>query len=263
MINNYEVPEILYKYRTWKNKYHRSTLINNEIYLASADQFNDPFDAQLPFQYDKQELTDENILKKLIEIGKIGFPHLSDYEILKMANYRIKEVDLRSDRYWQSYYEQDKANSIKRFGIFSLTPCPVNLLMWSHYSDFHQGFCIGFDRDELQFSIKGLYDKVSYSDEFPVLPLFGDQIDKFISLYKTKSTKWGYEEEYRILKSNSPRQIIIINDSTIKEVIFGCKINPRIRKIIINKLRKKTTKIRLFDCKMDNSSYKLNLEEFN
>jgi len=46
----------LYKYRAWNDdmNYQKRIITNNEIYLSSADQFNDPFDASLPFSIDQK-----------------------------------------------------------------------------------------------------------------------------------------------------------------------------------------------------------------
>jgi hypothetical protein len=68
-------PEILYKYRTWYNEcdkfqYQKRILTDNELYLSSADQFNDPFDSALPFRYKESDLTRDNLFKKLFESGK-------------------------------------------------------------------------------------------------------------------------------------------------------------------------------------------------
>ena len=64
------IPQPLYKYRVWEEpckekQFSRRLLTDNEVYLASADQFNDPFDGTLPFKYPKKELTPENIFLKL------------------------------------------------------------------------------------------------------------------------------------------------------------------------------------------------------
>ena len=38
------IPEVLYKYRDWSNKYHRNLISKQEIYLPKPSEFNDPFD---------------------------------------------------------------------------------------------------------------------------------------------------------------------------------------------------------------------------
>ena len=61
----FDIPKTLYKYRIWdevgqEKQLSRRILTDNEVYLASPDQFNDPFDGSLPFKYNKEELTKDD-----------------------------------------------------------------------------------------------------------------------------------------------------------------------------------------------------------
>ncbi|MBV9575704.1 MAG: DUF2971 domain-containing protein [Gammaproteobacteria bacterium] len=40
-----------------------------------------------------------------------------------------------------------------QLGILSLSSCNDSILMWSHYADFHKGFCIGFKTNSLGFQL--------------------------------------------------------------------------------------------------------------
>ena len=51
------IPQPLFKYRIWNDEYQKRLLTHNEVYLASADQFNDPFDASIPYRFKDEELT--------------------------------------------------------------------------------------------------------------------------------------------------------------------------------------------------------------
>lgn len=42
-----DMPSILYKYRNWKDDYHKGLLTHNEIYFASPKDFNDPYDCRI------------------------------------------------------------------------------------------------------------------------------------------------------------------------------------------------------------------------
>ena len=81
-----KTPKVLYKYRMWqdpskKEQYQRKILTDNEIYLSSAEQFNDPFDCSLPFRYKETDLTPENLFNKLYEVGRIMWPNLTDNQL--------------------------------------------------------------------------------------------------------------------------------------------------------------------------------------
>ncbi len=66
------IPQPLYKYRQWiepcvDSQYQKRVLTDNEVYLASADQFNDPFDAAIPFKFREDQLTPEYFLEALAD----------------------------------------------------------------------------------------------------------------------------------------------------------------------------------------------------
>ncbi len=65
---------IVCKYRDWSNVSHRNLLIYNELYLASPNDFNDPFDCRIypNFTNLNESEIEEYIerLKKTISKGK-------------------------------------------------------------------------------------------------------------------------------------------------------------------------------------------------
>ena len=40
----------LYKYQDWNYKWHRKSLMNNQVYFSNNFKLNDPFDLNLPFR---------------------------------------------------------------------------------------------------------------------------------------------------------------------------------------------------------------------
>lgn len=61
-----DFPEVLYKYRFWEEpsaptQFNKRILTESELYFPSPNQFNDPFDAGLPFKYKESEITLEKI----------------------------------------------------------------------------------------------------------------------------------------------------------------------------------------------------------
>lgn len=122
--------------------------------------FNDPFDASLPFLHDSAELTKENILKKLLIVGRYTWPEISEEELNQRAKERAASEDFKSKAYWKKFNDYGKEVVYKQFGIYSLTSKSDNLLMWSHYADSHKGFCVGFDKFELFRLIQGVLEKL-------------------------------------------------------------------------------------------------------
>lgn len=254
-----KIPDTLYKYRVWEDNYQKRFLTDNELYFASADQFNDPFDASLPLKYDEAELTKENIIKKLVILGRGMWSEISEEELLRRAEERYKTGGFDSDEYWRNFHAKFKADTIKMFGICSLTSKNDNLLMWSHYANSHKGFCIGFDKFQLYETTQGMIGNISYSTTFPTIPMFDQGIGGMAMLVMTKSTHWEYEDEYRITKTFAARKAYKLNDSAIKEIVFGCRISKESRQEIISIAKSKKSDIKLYDSVVDDKEFKLSI----
>ena len=41
------LPDIIYKYRSWNNEFHKDVLLKNQVYMSSPEDFNDPFDCRI------------------------------------------------------------------------------------------------------------------------------------------------------------------------------------------------------------------------
>ncbi|MBS7565309.1 DUF2971 domain-containing protein [Mucilaginibacter sp. Bleaf8] len=219
-----EMPATLYKYRIWSEPYHQKIITEQQVFLASPANLNDPFDASLPFRYDPAELTEDNIFLKMMEVGKREYPDKTDTELHQMAFQRQSSGVFASGDYWKEVHEETKKNLHTTFGILSLTTKRDNLLMWAHYANCHKGFCIGLDTEMLYQAIGGTLGPVIYDDVFPFIPLFEGDVPALIRHMNTKSKHWGYEDEYRLTKANSANKAWTIPKEAIKEVIIGCNM---------------------------------------
>lgn len=81
------LPKVLYKYRDWKNRFHRRITKNNEIYFASPKDFNDPFDCRIAPDI---TLLNEEGIKKLID--KTVIQNFANFE---KKGYNIEKLILQ------------------------------------------------------------------------------------------------------------------------------------------------------------------------
>lgn len=257
----YNFPQILYKHRTWSSEFSKNILLNNEIYFSSADQFNDPFDASLPYKFDEAELTLENINKKLYQIGRRINPNMTEEELKIEVDTRQNSGIFTNGQYWRDHYEYFKSQNNKSFGIFCLTEKNDDILMWSHYSNSHNGFCIGFDSRILFDSLQCTIGPVNYSNDFPSVPLFELTPKDLLRLIMTKSKHWEYENEFRIIKTLFPRVAFQIPNEAFREIIFGCKISDADKEEIIKICKSKFNSIKFFDAKLSDSQFKIDIVE--
>lgn len=257
---------IAYKYRVWDNPndphgFQRKILTHNELYLSSPDQFNDPFDSSLPFEYRKRDLRPRKIYKKMYQLSLTEWPHLPHFERDRIIKERIGSGVFKDSKYSKEYHENFIKNINREIGIFSLSENNSNILMWSHYADSHKGYCVGLYFNIL-LKIVGSIGPVTYTNKFPKLELLPKSpVKDFMKLLTTKSKDWEYEKEIRILIRFMARKTITIPDNCIREVIFGHKMDKKHKKEIIELLKTKSTPIEIFQATMNGKKFKLDINK--
>lgn len=251
------MPEVLYKYRDYGDKWHKRLLFNTELYFTSADKFNDPYDASLPFEYKQEQLTPENIFLKHSQMLKKQYPKMSETEIHNIS-YEHQIAGTINDKVLQERYSDNVNKDIyKTFGIVSLASEPTNLLMWSHYANCHTGFCIGLDTKFIFKNFQPSLNQVMYSDDIPKIDLFEDMIVFFVKLLCTKSKHWEYEKEYRFISRNFVNKSMDITEWGLKEIYLGAKMPQQEKHKLIEGLKKQYSKIKIFDCSLNKAEFKV------
>lgn len=243
--------------------HQRRILTDNEIYLSSANQFNDPFDSSVPFQYSKRAFTKRNIYKRMLFLAKREYPTLSDDRLKKMCKERLESDFYKDKNYAKEFNEGFVKTVSEEIGVFSLSKDNNNLLMWSHYADSHRGYCIGFDHKML-LELSGSLGSVLYRKKFPRISVNpkNEALD-FLKLFRTKSKEWEYENEYRIILPKKARKILKYHDECIKEIILGCNIQDKDKKDIIKIAKQKNSNIKFFETKRNSEKYELIIKELN
>lgn len=232
---------ILYKYRNFENDYHLDILRKNEFYFSTSAELNDPFDMTVKVNFDK---TNQYQVKRYIDEA-IQNGIYDDFKISR--NKMRKDFALRLQNYekFKQEYQESMNSEILNFGILSLSKICNNILMWSHYSLNHTGFCIGIDINKFKERLNnyfGIYEiKYKAEGEFPN-PFLRSKDKLFTEeLFSLKYEIWQYEEEVRVAyKLNDlMNQKLIFEDSLINEVILGlnCSIKNenRIKEILKHK----------------------------
>lgn len=141
--------------------------------------------------------------------------------------------------------------------------CIYNMLLWSHYANCHKGFCVEYDmrclKEDTRYRIKYQFEDIEKFNEerligcikaglFPIVysnkivnitpsilnRFFKNQTNdifehnmmiKVLRSYITKSTKWSYEKEWRLVvdKKISDFYNNKIPFPFIKSIYIGCK----------------------------------------
>lgn len=203
----------LYKYRSYSAQ-SLEVLIKKEIYFASPDQLNDPYDCHLVIS---------DALSAAIEKARSDGNSGLEGQLTRFTALKDSYAKMQAD--------------IQGSGVFSLARSPKNVLMWSHYADDHRGFALGFNLSE-RFTthrnceqIIGIADAyyalanpfTKFLEEFVPTAKVSDWNDFWTSILeiglRAKGACWEYEDEVRVLrKVPGP---VKYDPSELSEVIFG------------------------------------------
>ena len=232
------LPKIVYKYRDWNNKWHKTILVEQLVYLASPDSFEDKLDCNIPVRYDL--LTEKEILKIYFEQSKSLHPKWDRKE------HRIFARDWQKKKLLSDLEKINENREIslqkfnRKYGVLCLTEDPTNNEVWEKYSANHKGFCVGFNTKELfrDTSKFGLQGHVEYVEELPTLTYYDDYIKRGTINTLHKLNHWSFEKEYRVSKINEEpinddwRSVHIDNDYFL-EIIFGKDMDEKHKEEII------------------------------
>ena len=246
------VPKYLYKFRSFGDKNHEAMLTDNELFFASPDKFNDPFDCSVPIRY--EDFTKTEFFAYWTAVYRRDFPMVRDNEIRKMVKEFYNKVRSPSGRtiLVRSQEETIRRMRSRDIGVFSLTANLSSILSWSHYADSHRGFCVGFHTVNLQAFLEkqgSFLDlrSVDYTKEYPFINAYKTSYEEITNrIVWTKSKDWDYEHEYRVLWLNGANKLLKIPNGIIRRVVLGCQVNPTDKTEMISILRSRADWISLF-----------------
>jgi Protein of unknown function (DUF2971) len=234
-----KTPQYLYKYRAitnkdnWKEDYTLDALFNSYAIFSSRRNFNDLFDSKIEFIKptvqqlklicNKGRVANYLDLDRLIQNGKIT-PNGEEF---------FKKLIDAFEKILDSY------------AFYCVSAKNSNELMWAHYADSHQGFCIEFNFEKL------CAEEVTYQETIPkieiaeLLAASHGHIDpnllakKLWQALRVKLEKWSYEAEYRCqtsdpsienaIRNGAPYAKVFYENDFISSIIFGCRM-PKERK---------------------------------
>jgi len=253
------MPNSLFRYRpldgSESDKMQIDAFINDIIYAVTADRFNDPYDTLV--RYDKEAITQYiNLISsnKFLEGLKTWFATGNDItdevkqvlpkgmaeslkeKLLAVEDFNNLEVSMEEGRLnmiaqVETYFPILSEMCKKYSTIACFSESIESILMWSHYSNSHQGFALEYDfRPTLEKPIKnvGIYP-VIYDDvrqdisQFMIwsfVRMMGIQAANpdcgmYLKIALHKSSIWAYEQEWRMINL-TPRAITDTGPSAIQ-----------------------------------------------
>lgn len=179
----------------------------------------------------------------------------------RFFNTLLQELNANRDRkdVWQLALSQaihseyiEVKEFLKSFRVSCFTTTPYSMLMWSHYANYHKGFCVEYEipnyTKENATIFNNLFPVIYSENRTSVLPdclnsLANQSLtdEELWNMYKygllTKSLDWKYQDEWRLISYDK----MLSQDSDyncrffdIKKVYLGARMDKAERLEIIN-----------------------------
>lgn len=169
------VPRHFYKYRAippasdakGRRRTLESLLLDNKLWLATTNTFNDPFDGKAAYQV------------------KLSGPELR--QALERWHRRVAREGSQAAKAWVRTEDVADPSRLERrynainermrdsLGVCSLSTDPASPLMWADYTGDHRGICVQLRPANDPATL--LAHKLEYNDEYPVLSNMLEQGD--------------------------------------------------------------------------------------
>lgn len=229
-LKHQNLPNSLFMYRKLSER-NILSFSRDEIWLSEPSKFNDPYDCLFSALINTPEL-----IKDLDEGTKETLYHDAFKQFSEIVP-KENQPEVKN-----SYVKQLLEQMQDMFHICCFSEIQDSILMWSHYADYHKGFCVGYDIStilqgdtKLPGGTEFLYP-VIYRDEFPK----PEETIQYFSYYATndfqkendwwqnyfaliKSTEWSYEKEWRLILPHAGKltQTVIFPP---KAIYLGCNV---------------------------------------
>ena len=220
----YKENRYLYKYLRFSTG-SLATIKDGTIKFTKPIDFNDPFDCFPEIDLDSvRRLPKENpdLFKKAGD--KKG---LSPAQRIQNKNVMLKNLE---NKIKDGTYSKEMVANI---GICCLSRNPLNILMWSHYSNNHEGFCLefsvpfsGLSQDINKYLEWLVPHPVLYEKSRPLVNINERSERKIDQQFLIKSKDWEYEQEERVIDHKRGEGIHFYNRKKIlSSVIAGMKMS--------------------------------------
>ena len=203
-------------------------LENGYIYFNKPKEFNDPYDCS--FGLLRAKICKENQIKYLQTKNQGG--NRSERRALAKKIVREKGNEI---------FENADKETLENMGVASFTIDCFNLMMWSHYSNFHQGICLGFNKqiDKGYFASFHM-NYLKFPEKYNPYEYDSTDMDDYKRamkhLVKTKTLYWENEKELRIIRPKFGKESFPVK--SLEFFILGMKIKPDFQDKVLKAISK-------------------------
>jgi hypothetical protein len=283
-------------------------LENETLKWSTPDSFNDPFEFKSPFEYgfDWDEMKEIALRGMATILTQLEEPHLfSGNPVASVIPQRRLECkgrdpaevcNLRREEFgrlvekWKEQSAADRETWLARkqtYRVLCLSAVHNSILMWSHYTNDHQGVVLEFrpiinaksHRRTLGTDSENIgVGPVIYSEEVPVAANLDDWVkfltglgpkpntqNAWVKAVFTKSSVWSYENEWRIISKKQTGEegqfsFRKFRPEELVAIYFGCRCSSESRERIIAAISNWETPVWRFQMRDERIRFELTTE---
>ena len=254
---NFYAPASLYMYYKPRERNLR-TVAENKLWFSAAAKFNDVFDADLLI--DREAVLNSLLTQFTGDDGiRSGSP----------AWNRAHAEMVQQEKQFSNLFEQFRETT----GIVCFSESCSSTLMWSHYAQNHQGFCVEYNVLDICSKVQSAPVPVIYSSERVCLTSINPANIRHDALYflgkglTTKANEWSYENEWRLIREkeafgaawDDEKQGALLPSITPKAIILGCEVCKEFEEEVQRYCEE--SKVNLFKMEKDRAKYQLNKKQ--
>lgn len=253
-------PQKLFKYRqaAGDSTYLERTVLHNEIYFAPPKSFNDPFDCTAVFA--AETATDEDLMEDYMYLARKHGPGISETELRLDAEQMIADPNRnpRNQNVRNTIQDEYARNVRTTTGIYCVSEIPDDILMWSHYADYHRGVCLEFNGHAklMQHAMQ-----VSYAHDRPPIARDDSNEVKLEKAILTKSVHWKYEREWRLIRYQQGPGITTFRPENLTGIIVGALASMETIKLVRKLNKARSVPLKLNKASINRSTFTLDIHE--
>ncbi len=262
------LPKYLYKYQPFTVE-SIANLKNRQIWFSKPLGFNDPYDCairpDLEISDKEYELLFYRYLKNASSDEKRSLysKYMSDGKLSR----EFKEV-VRSEI--SKAFDDYRKIVLSERGVTCFSEKMDDVLMWSHYTQGHKGFCLEFDTS---FEMFQKVFPVRYSKDIPFAKpavvllaetdkersdILDDLSSGWVQMLTIKADYWAYEKEWRIFHKEG-NKLYGYGVNCLTGIYFGVGMDYSHKEIVSMILQNSPTK--LYEMKKSGSEFRLTYEQ--
>lgn len=240
-----------------RRSYVERIIRHHEVFLATRMAFNDPFDCRARFS---REATDA-ALRGLVtsELNTRDDRPVAQREAIAERVIAERSAAIAMDDGSPGHKLERRFD--RDIGIYCLSACPDDILMWSHYGASHTGVCLRFDRLRPGSLFVGA-QPVCYQAEYPVVrPLMDSGDATFRPAFLTKALPWKYEQEWRLVDLGG-HGVRRIDARDLTGIILGARITPSDLDAVMGWVADRGPSIDVLQARLGKFRYGLELDSY-